>query len=397
MTEKRARNKKIRNIIIWSVVGLLVMLFIYSVFIKIPKSYVDVQLEPILTEILYTEVSATGTINPMETVTVGTQVSGEITDVYVDYNDKVKKGQLLARLDTRNLRSSLDESRANVEKSEIMVEQTKRSLDREKELYEKGISSDLSLEQAQDAYNNAVASLKIAKIQLNKMSVNLGYAEIISPIDGIVISKDIEVGQTVAATFATPTLFSIVHDLSMMKIEASVDEADIGKVKKGQHVVFTVDAYPDDEFTGVVEQIQIQPVILQNVVTYKTIVYVNNPDLKLLPGMTATLIIQTEAQPSDRTVPNSALTFEPLEYDWSILKKKGYSMKKSELAKDQESIWVMRNKVFTQIPVEVTFTNGIRSAVKGEVSLEDSVITNCKIQIGEKKSGGLFSGGEEDE
>lgn len=395
MTERRHKQKKVRNIIIWSVVGVLFLLFVYAVFLKKPKSYVEIQLEAIQSETLFTEVSATGTINPIETVTVGTQVSGEITDVYVDFNDQVKKGQLLARLDTRNLSSSLNESRANVEKAEIMVEQSKRSLEREKELFEKGLSSELALEQAQDNFNNAVASLKIANIQLNKMSVNLGYANIISPIDGVVISKDIEVGQTVAATFTTPTLFSIVNDLSKMKIEASVDEADIGKVKKGQQVVFTVDAYPEEEFKGVVDQIQIQPIILQNVVTYKTIVLIDNPDMKLLPGMTATLIIRTEEQSCDRTVPNSALSFEPLEYDWSILSDKGYHMKGIDAEEDQSTIWVMEKKTFREIPVEVLFTNGIKSSIKGEVSLKDSVITNCKIQIGEEKKG-LFAGGEDE-
>jgi HlyD family secretion protein len=397
MTDKKHKRKKVRQIIIWTVLGTLALLFIYAVFIKKPKAYVDIQLEAVKQETLYAEVSATGTINPIETVLVGTQVSGEITEVFVDFNDQVKRGQLLARMDTRNLRSSLNEAKANVEMSEISVEQSKRNLDREKELYEKGLSSSLALEQAQDAYDNAVAGLKIAKIQLSKMSVNLNYADIVSPIDGVVISKDIEVGQTVAATFTTPTLFSIVNDLSKMKIDASVDEADIGQIKAGQKVVFTVDAYPDDEFSGVVDQIQIQPIILQNVVTYKTVVLIDNPDMKLLPGMTATLIIRTQEQDCDRTVPNSALSFEPLEYDWSVLSDKGYHMESlKEADEDQSSIWVMKGKTFKEVPVDVLFTNGIKSSVKGEVSLKDSVITNCKIQIGEEKKG-LFGGGEDEQ
>ena len=384
------RKKKIRNGIIWGALGVILILFVYLQFLRKPPVYIDFQQEEVVQETLYTEVFATGTINPIEMVDVGTQVSGKISDVMVDFNDRVKEGQVLARMDTRTLKASMDESKANLKKAQIAMQQSDRSLKRTRELFSEGMVAEVELEKAQDEYNNALATYNISKLQLERNSVNLGYADIVSPIEGIVISRNIEVGQTVAAAFTTPTLFSIANDLQQMKIEASIDEADIGQVKVGQSVVFTVDAYPDEEFRGVVGQIQLQPTVVQNVVTYNVIVLIQNPEQKLMPGMTATLIIQTEEKPNSITIPNSALTFELTDDDRSQLRKKKYQIADLK-EKARNTVWVLRNKKLNEIAVDVDFTNGIRTAIISDLAPGDSVVTNLKIHSGEEANGGLFT------
>ena len=387
--------KKIRNYILWGLAGIGFIWFIYNQFIKQPPVAIDFMEEEVAAENLYQEVSATGTINPVEMIEVGTQVSGQISEILVDYNDEVKEGQVLARMDMRNLKSSLKESNANLEKTKVLLDQAKKNLDRTKDLHAKGFSSDLDLETANNDYQNALAAYNVAKIQKEKNSVNLGYADIISPLDGIVISKNVEVGQTVAATFSTPKLFVIAKDLSQMKIEASVDEADIGQVKPGQFVIFTVDAFPDDEFSGTVGQVQLQPNVIQNVVTYNVIIMINNPDMKLLPGMTATLLIRTEEKNNAVSIPNSALAFDPEKYDWDVLKSKGYSMKGSDT--EGESVWILKDKTLTEKEVTVDFTNGIRSSISSGLEPGEFVVTNLKIKIGEEQNGNLFQPKKEDE
>lgn len=387
---------KIRNIIIWSIVSVLVGLFVYKQFIQQEPVFISIQQEVVVDETLYAEVSATGTINPIELVDVGTQVSGIISEVLVDYNDIVVEGQLLARMDKRILNSSLLESKSNLIKTEVALEQAKRELDRNKKLFKEGYIAEVELEKAQFDYDNAQASFNIAKLQRDKNAVNLGYTNIVSPISGIVISRNIDVGQTIAASFTTPILFSIANDLKQMKIEASVDEADIGMVKPGQKVIFTVDAFPDDTFKGIVEQVQLKPTVIQNVVTYNVIVIIENPELKLMPGMTATLIIRTEEKPNSIAVPNSALSFFPDEDDIKTLNKQKYKIE--GLNNPQAStVWIINQHTLVEKEVVVNFTNGIRSAITGDIMPGDSVITNINIRIGEEKSGSLFGGNNEEE
>jgi len=390
------RKKRIRNIIIWSIIGLLLMLFIYKQFIQQEPVFIDIQQEEVLEETLYSEVSATGTINPIEMIDVGTQVSGKISEVLVDFNDEVEEGQVLARMDMRILNSTLQESKANLKKAQVVLKQTERALDRSKELFEEGVIAKIELEKAQDDYNTAKATYNIAKLQLDKNSINLGYADIISPIDGVVISKDIDVGQTIAASFSTPVLFSIAKDLTEMKIEASVDEADIGQVKQYQKVLFTVDSYPDNEFGGVVAQVQLKPTVVQNVVTYNVIILIENPDLKLMPGMTATLIIRTEERPNSISVPNSAISFDPFEEDGKLLKRKKYKIEALN-KKDVKTVWILENKTLIEKEVDVKYSNGIRSAIVGELTPGDSVVTNIKITIGEDKGGSFLMPSNDDE
>lgn len=383
------KRNKIIKIVIWSLISIAALWGIYAKFIKTPDPIITFQLETVQTESLYYEVSATGTIAPVESVDIGTQISGQISKVYVKSNDTVRKGQVLAKMDTRNLYISLKESKANYEKAKLALDQAERSLKLEKKLYDQGASFEQALNQAQDAYDNALITLNMAKIQKEKNELNIGYAQIESPIDGIVIAVNAKEGQTVTATFTSPNLFSVAKDLSKMKIEASVDEADIGKVKTGQPVSFTVDAYPEESFSGVVETIEIQPVVSQGVVTYTTVVLIDNPGLKLLPGMTATLLIRTNEYPKSMTVPNAALSFNPDELDWQTMKKSGYSKQALE-SNPERSLWILKGKKLIELPVQVEYTNGIRTAITAEVGPQDSIITYCKVQLEEEKEG-LFS------
>lgn len=257
-------------------------------------------------------VTATGTIQPLEQVEVGTQVSGEIDKIFVDYNSVVKKGQLLAELDKSNLLENLRQAEASVRSAESELEYSKTSFERTKQLYEANAATQIAYDESRNSLVKAETSLQNAQSNLDKAKVNLGYAEIYSPIDGVVLSREVEIGQTVAASYSTPTLFTIANDLTQMKVEANIDEADIGQVVVGQRVTFSVDAYVDDTFYGDVQQIRLQPTTTNNVVTYTVIITAHNPELKLLPGMTASVTIVTEEE-TGLAVPSEALSFVPSE------------------------------------------------------------------------------------
>jgi HlyD family secretion protein len=260
-----------------------------------------------------TTVSATGTLSPVTTVEVGTQVSGTIDSVFVDYNDHVKAGQILAVLDTTLLWTSVIDAEASESRAEAQLQQAQTDFNRAKDLYERKLISDSDYVTAQVTLKSQQATLKSAQAALERARRNLTYAVIRSPINGIVIGKDIEEGQTVAASLSTPTLFVIAQDLSHMEILTDVDETDIGLIKTGQPVRFEVAAYVDKEFSGVVEQVRLQPQTVSNVVTYTAVVEAPNPEGLLLPGMTATVDFITEERDSVLMVPNKALRFEPSE------------------------------------------------------------------------------------
>ncbi|MBI1804547.1 MAG: efflux RND transporter periplasmic adaptor subunit [Ignavibacteriae bacterium] len=257
------------------------------------------------------QVRATGTINPVQTVQVGSQVSGTIQKLYVDYNSEVKKGQIVAQIDPTFLYTAVTQAEANVERSQAQVNDAKRTLARTTELFKKNLVSQADLDAATTNYESSTAQLKQAKAALDQQQVNLRYAIIRSPIDGVVISRDVDVGQTVAASLQAPKLFEIANDLKRMQVEASVDEADIGQVNVGQEVSFTVDAYPEEQFRGSVSQIRLAPVTVQNVVTYTVIIDVPNPDLKLRPGMTATVSILVDRRDNVLRISALALRFQP--------------------------------------------------------------------------------------
>src|SRR4030043_2158669 len=282
-------------------------------------------------------VTATGTVNPVTTVLVGTQVSGTIKDIYVDFNTPVKKGQLIALIDpalfeaqVNQAKANLFSAKANLEKAEAILIDAKRTMDRNKELFSKNLIARSDLDTSETNYETAKASVSAAKSQvaqteaaLSLAETNFHYTRIVSPVGGIVVSRNVDVGQTVAASFQTPTLFSIAQDLTKMQIDTNVDEADIGKNKVGQDVEFTVDAYPDITFRGKVWQIRNAPITVQNVVTYDVVIIVGNPELKLKPGMTANVSIIISIKKDVVKIPNAALRFKLPEKGKPAVQQKG--------------------------------------------------------------------------
>ncbi len=257
-------------------------------------------------------VTATGTVSADTTVEVGTQVSGTIQKLYVDFNTKVKKGQVIALIDPTFLQSAVQDAEASLEKAKAQTDDSKRVYLREKDLLAKGLAAQADYDAAITTYQSNTAAQKSAQSQLDRARINLKYATITAPIDGIVISRAVDVGQTVAASFSTPTLFTIANDLTKMQVQAAVDEADIGRVQDGQDVLFTVDAYPDQTFHGTVTQIRLAPVTVQNVITYTVVIDVPNPDMKLMPGMTATSTILVTKKENVLKIPTIAFRFQPL-------------------------------------------------------------------------------------
>jgi HlyD family secretion protein len=256
-------------------------------------------------------ISATGTLNAVTTVQVGTQVSGTLAKLYADFNSQVKQGQLLAQLDPTFLKASLSEQKANLDKATAQLNEAKRNFNRATELFSKQMISQVDLDAATTSLETAQASLHQAEAARDRAEVNLQYATILAPISGVVISRNVDVGQTVAASLSAPTLFTIANDLSKMQVTASVDEADIGQVKTGQRVTFRVDSYAERQFEGAVSQIRLSPVVSQNVVTYNVIIDVENPDQKLMPGMTATCSIEVASAKNVLRVPLAAFRFTP--------------------------------------------------------------------------------------
>src|SRR5579862_332177 len=256
-------------------------------------------------------VTATGTVQPVDTVTVGTQVSGTIKNIYADFNSKVKKGELIAQLDKSLLIASVDQYKPNllVAKSQLVYQ--KSTYDRQNLLYQTGAISKADYETAQYNYSSAEANVQSVQAQLDAANKNLQYSDIYSPVDGVVMTRNVSMGQTVAASFSTPTLFVIAKDITKMQVQGAVDEADIGNVKVNQRVTFTVDAYPDDIFPGTVSQIRLEPTVSANVVTYPTIISAPNDNMKLKPGMTANITIFTREDNNAMLIPAKALKFQP--------------------------------------------------------------------------------------
>lgn len=322
-------------------------------------------------------ISATGTVNPVTTVQVGSQVSGTIQRLLVDYNSQVRKGQVIAEIDPALFLAQVEQSRGNalnaqagVQKARVTLADAKRTLERNQQLVGQGIISQSDFDAAQTAYDAAQAGIKSAEaavIQtrgaLSQAETNLKNSVIRSPVDGVVISRSIDVGQTVAASFQTPTLFSIAQDLTKMQIETSVDEADISRARLGQAVTFTVDAYPDRNFKGRVTQIRSAPITVQNVVTYIVIVQVDNKDLQLKPGMTANVSIETGRREGVLRLPSAALRFHPKTDDKKSGKQGGKGQKITGMTKGKPQ--VPQQKVYLLQegkPVAVAVTTGLADA-----------------------------------
>ena len=260
-----------------------------------------------------TTISATGTLEPVDQVEVGTQVSGDISKIYVDFNTKVKKGQVIAELDKSKLRATLTQAEIAYKSAQADYNYKESTYNRVKKLSESNSASAVELETAEYNMNSAKLAVERSENEVNQAKLNLSYATIKSPISGVVLKRAVEVGQTVAASMSTPTLFVIAKDLSQMKVMADVDEADIGQVKAGQRVEFTVDAYQDEKFSGAVQEVRLSPTTTSNVVTYTVVISAENPDQKLLPGMTATCTIVTQEVKDALSIPVKALKFSPAE------------------------------------------------------------------------------------
>lgn len=296
-------------------------------------------------------VTATGTIEPVTSVDVGTQVSGVISKLYVDYNSVVKAGQVIAELDRTNLMSELSSAQASLKSAQSELDYQKTNYERYKALYDKGLISANDFEQARLSYVQAQQRTRQQKESVKKAQTNLGYATITSPIDGVVLSKEVEEGQTVASSFSTPTLFKIARDLTDMRVIADVDEADIGDVKEGQRVTFTVDAFPDDTFEGQVTQVRQEATTESNVVTYEVVISAPNDDLKLKPGLTANVVILTMEAKDVLAVPSKALRFTPREA----------MLNSDETTTDtdaKEKVWVKEGSNLKAVAVETGMTNG---------------------------------------
>lgn len=319
-------------------------------------------------------VTATGTIEPVTEVEVGTQVSGIISKIYVDYNSEVKKGQLIAELDRTNLTSELASAKSNLEAAGSDLSYQKANHNRMKTLHDKGLVSDDEYETARLSLQQAESTYAMRKEAVAKAQTNLGYAYITSPINGVILSKAVEEGQTVAAGFTTPTLFTIAQDLTDMRVIADVDEADIGDVAEGQKVEFTVDAYPNETFEGQVTQVRQEATTESNVVTYEVVISAPNPSLKLKPGLTANVTIHTLEQPNLLSVPTKALRFTPT----ADLLRKGDKIQDCQGTK---KVWVREGNVIKAYAVQTGITNGSLTQIVSGIKEGAEVITEIKAAV----------------
>lgn len=331
-------------------------------------------------------VTATGTVEPVTEVEVGTQVSGIINKIYVDYNSVVTKGQLIAEMDKVTLEAELRASEAQLSNAKAEYVYQQRNYARSKVLFEKKLISDTDYETATYTYEKAEATYNQAQASIVKVRQNLGYATITSPIDGVVISKEVEEGQTVAAGFNTPTLFTIANDLTQMRVIADVDEADIGQVEEGQHVKFNVDAYPSDVFEGNVTQIRLQATTESNVVTYEVVISAYNPDLKLKPGLTANVTIYTLERNDVLCIPTKALRFVPEE---GMLSPMGYTVvdASKEAAPGKRIVWQVKGKQLQPKEVTVGIASGNLTEISAGLSNNEEVVVDLAAALPIVKGG----------
>lgn len=330
-----------------------------------------------------TSITATGTIEPVTKVEVGTQVSGIISKIYVDYNSVVKKGQVIAELDKTNLLSELASAKSQLANAQSDLDYQEANYNRYATLFEKGLVSANDYEQARLSFEQARQQIVIQRQNVAKAQTNLGYATITSPIDGVVLSREVEEGQTVASAMTTPTLFNIAQDLTDMRVIADVDEADIGGVKEGQRVTFTVDAFPDDVFAGNVTQVRKEATTESNVVTYEVVISAPNKDLKLLPGLTANVTVYTAERNGVLTIPSKALRFAPnanlLTPEQKVVDTAGKS-----------KVWAYDGTTFTAKAIETGLNGGTTVEVASGLSEGDEVVVSFELggpQGGEASEG----------
>ena len=366
------KNKKL-----WIGIGIIAIIAIAFWMLSGGKKEEKIEFETAVVEVgnIQNSITATGTIEPVTSVTVGTQVSGIVSKLYVDYNSEVKKGQVIAELDKTNLISELNTSKANLASAQSSLNYEQANFNRYKTLYDKGLVSADEFESARLSYDKARQTVATSRESVQKAQTNLGYATITSPIDGVVLSKAVEEGQTVAASFNTPELFTIAQDLTDMRVIADIDEADIGGVKEGQHVTFTVDAFPDDSFEGQVTQVRQQATTESNVVTYEVVISARNDDLKLKPGLTANVTIFTLEKNDVLTVPTKALRFMPTE----AFLQKGQTIEDVDA---KNKVWTLDGNVFKAHAVEIGTSNGTMTEILSGIAKGTKVLTDFNISGG---------------
>ena len=354
-------NKK-SIIIVAAVCGILILMG--AVYLGSSKSGLEYKFEPVEKGDISVIITATGKVNPMTRVQVGTQVTGTISQINADFNQKVSKGQVIAQIDPTFLKAQLLEAEATMERASAQADQMKKTLERSSELFDRKLISQAEKDEASTNYDLAVAQLKQTNAAYHRAQVSLEYTNIVSPIDGVVISRNVDVGQTVAASLQAPILFLIANDLSKIHVEATIDEVDIGKVKVGQDAVFFVDAYPEEKFQGKVIQVRLQPITTQNLVSYEVIIDVTNEENKLLPGMTANLSIIVDTKKDIIKVPNMALRFQPTLSLEQYKKFADMYGTKFDL-KNNNMVWVEEDgKGLTPIIVETGITDGLFTEIK---------------------------------
>lgn len=367
---------------IWIIAGIVAVIAIAAYLLSGSKKTETVSFDTTKVEKqnIQTTITATGTIEPVTSVTVGTQVSGIVSKLYVDYNSIVKKGQVIAELDKTNLISELKTAQANLSSAQSSATYELSNYNRYKTLYDKGLVSADEYESALLSYQRAKEQVNTSRESVQKAQTNLGYATITSPIDGVVLSKAVEEGQTVAASFNTPELFTIAQDLTDMRVIADIDEADIGGVKEGQRVTFTVDAFPDDTFQGLVTQVRQQATTESNVVTYEVVISARNDDMKLKPGLTANVTIFTMEKNDVLAVASKALRFMPND----ALLQKGQTIEDVEAP---TKLWTLEGNVFKAHAVQTGTTNGLLTEIVGGIAEGTEVLSDFSLSSPTEESG----------
>lgn len=358
---------------IWYVVGVIILIAVVSWLWPDSKKKEEVSFvtEKVAPANIQNSITATGSIEPVTEVTVGTQVSGIISKIYVDYNSEVKKGQVIAELDKTNLISTLNTAKANLNNAESTLSYQTANYKRYKELYDKGLVSADEYENALLTYKQAKEQVISAKESVQTAQTNLGYATITAPIDGVILGKAVEEGQTVAASYNTPELFTVAKDLKDMQVVADVDEADIGNVTEGARVTFTVDAFPNDTFSGTVTQVRQEATETDNVVTYEVVISARNDDLKLKPGLTANVTIYTTEMQGVLSVSNKALRFTPV--------KETVGNKKIVDCNGTSKVWILEGDKLVAHAVKIGMTDGTHTQIISGVKEGQTIITELEV------------------
>lgn len=390
----KTKNKKW---LYWVVGGIITLVAVWFFFIR--EKEIKIQLETVKPEMgeISNSITATGTIQPVDTVAVGTQVSGIIKNIYVDFNSTVKKGQLLATLDPDLLKFQSEQYQSNLQNAKSNLAYNEININRQSQLYKVGAISKADFDNATNQYKMAKAQVGTVTAQLSTANKNLSLTNIYSPIDGTVLNRNVSEGQTVASSFSTPTLFSIAKDLTKMRVRASVDEADIGNVKVGQKATFTVDAFPDEIFNGEVSEVRLHPTVSSNVVNYTTIINADNSGLKLKPGMTANITIYTQVLENVMKIPVAATSFRPdsliikkykinspfangKKHEKGQWKKQNKNKDKDTGPKDEAAVWVIaKDSTLSRKKIKTGMDNDTEIQVVSGLTKNDNIVTGYKL------------------